>query len=307
MRDKRYHIILATTLFAILLWASVNLTYEYQTTVKAPLVVEGIPANRAVATPFPQSLAMRFRGNGWRIAALSMSGDLRCRLDYETLPPHRKALTLNDIVERLNLPLGIQPIDMKPESLFLALEPYTEKRVPVTLERAISFQEGFGQVGPTTISPESITVGGASSVVSRIRSWATAQTAFLKLKAPVDTDVPLADTASYLLTFSPASVRVRFNIQPFAEKTIPGLPVEIRSTPTSREVILIPPKIEIVVRGGIEQLADLSPGEFRAYGNYSSIVSDTTGYLEVEVTTPPDIQLVSKRPERLQYIVRTKL
>ena len=307
MRDKRYHIILATSLFAVLLWVSVNLTYEYQTTVMAPLIVDGMPANHAVATPLPQSVAMRFRGNGWRIAALAMSGDLRCHINFETLPAQRRALTLNDVVERINLPVGIQPIDMKPESLFISLEPSREKRVPVVLEHMVTFHEGFGQVGPTVISPDSITVTGAASVVSQIHSWVTAPTAFLKLKSPVDANVRLADTSSYRLTFSPASVRVQLNIQPFAEKTIPGLAVEVRSTPASREVIVIPPKIEIVVRGGIEQLANLSPGEFHVHADYEKILADTTGYLDPEVATPPDIQLVSKRPERLQYVVRTKL
>lgn len=307
MKDIRYNVILATTLFAILLWVSVNLTYEYQITATAPLVVDGIPTDRELATPLPRTVAMRFRGNGWRMAALALSGDLRCHIDFETLPANRRALTLIDIVERLNIPPGIQPVDMKPESLFLSLEPYVEKRVPVVLEHTMSFQGGFGQVGPTKILPESVTVRGASSVVSQIPSWPTAFTTFTKLKAPVDMEVRLADTSSYRLSFSPASVRVQINIQPFAERTIPGLPVEIRSIPASREVILIPPKIDIVVRGGIEQLADLTPAEFHVHTDYATLIADTTGYLDVEVTLPPDVQLVTKRPERIQYVVRTRL
>ena len=107
-----------------------------------------------------------------------------------------------------------------------------------------------------------------------------------------------------LLSLSPEEVTVR--VEPFAEKRLQGLLVEALSVPPNREVILIPPKIEVVVRGGIEQLAALTVGDFRATADYYSILSDTTGMVETEITSPSGVQIVNRKPERLQYIIRKR-
>jgi len=83
--------------------------------------------------------------------------------------------------------------------------------------------------------------------------------------------------------------------------------VEIRSEAPNREVILIPPKIEIVARGGIKQLSNISPSDFRVSINYRAILTDTTGIVDPDITAPQGIQVVSRRPEHLQYVVRRRL
>jgi hypothetical protein len=97
------------------------------------------------------------------------------------------------------------------------------------------------------------------------------------------------------------------NVQPFAEKTITGIPVEVDSVPSPREVILIPPRIELVVRGGIKQLSSIGAADFRVAVPYQSIEADTTGAVPYGITGPSEIQIVRRKPDRLQHIVRKRL
>jgi len=307
MKKGRIHIVIGAALFAALLWVIVNMRDQYQTTIVVPLVLEDIPAGKAIQTPVPRRLFLRCTSDGWRLAAMTLRGDVRCVLDVNSLPANQPALTLKDITERLNLPYGIQPITMRPESLYVRLDRTAQKKIPVTLDYQLSFKDGYGLVGSPVVTPESVQVEGAETVLKAISTWKTAYTRFENLKASVETDVMLADTSAYTLRFLPAQVRVRVNIQPFAEKPFSGLAVEVLSVPVSREVILIPPKIDVVVRGGIEQLAGLSLRDFRASVDYSVLVSDASGFIDPQVVSPAGVQLVSKRPERLQYIVRKRL
>jgi hypothetical protein len=307
MEKKRLTIILATTLSAILLWVSVNMSYEYQIVVPVPLVIENLQPTLAISTPLPNAVHLKLRGNGWRCAALMLGSSRRCILDVNSLPPNRRALTLNDIVDRIPIPLGIQPVDMKPESLFISFDAFAQKRVPVVLETPTTFRQGYGQVGPTVVNPESVTVSGAASLLSTLGSWPTMRLAFDDVKAPIDTDLPLADSASHYLAFTPEVVHVRVDVQQFAEKTVTGLVVEPLGVPSNREVILIPPKIDIVVRGGVGQLAALSVESFRATVDYTVLLSDTTGYASASIASPKGVQLVNKKPDRMQFIIRTRL
>ncbi len=307
MKKQRTHIILGATLFGILLWLSINMTYDYQTTVTAPLIVKNLPQGMAINTPMPRTLQLKLRGNGWRLASQLTGHELECVLDLASLAPKQRVIILADVAERINLPIGVQAVDMKPESLFVSLERYAEKRVPVVIEPHISFRDGYGQVGSVVIKPESVTIGGAESVLRDISAWGSGRGAFTTLRASVDSDIDIIDTSMQTLTVSPTTVHFTINVQPLAEKIFSGLPVEVRGEQPNREVILIPPKIEIVVRGGIEQLSALTRNDFRATVDYNTILADTTGYTDVEVIPPSGVQVVARRPDRLQYIVRTRL
>ena len=74
----------------------------------------------------------------------------------------------------------------------------------------------------------------------------------------------------------------------------------------------IPDQIEaahfdIVVRGDIEQLSELTLSDFEATIDFDAILADTSGYVSAKIDLPPGLQMVSRRPERHQYIVRKRL
>jgi hypothetical protein len=123
----------------------------------------------------------------------------------------------------------------------------------------------------------------------------------------VEKETALASSGEYALTLPSHAIRVSVAVQPFAEKTISGLVAVVPDLPHDREVILIPPKMDIIARAGIRRLAALSPEDFRVTVEYARILADSTGTIEPFVTGPADIQVVSRQPGRLQYIVRKKL
>jgi hypothetical protein len=140
-----------------------------------------------------------------------------------------------------------------------------------------------------------------------IVSWRTEPAVFADVKAPIDAQVPLLQDQTAPLSLSTGSIHLTVNVQPFAEKTLTGIPVEIDSVPSLREVILIPPRVELVVRGGIKQLSSISAGDFRVAVAYQAIEADTTGAVPYAVTGPDEIQIVRRKPDRLQHIVRKRL
>lgn len=307
MKKRRLHIVVASGLFGIVVWLSVSMSEQFQVTVPVPLTIENVPEGWAVRTAVPHALQVKLRGDGWRLAALLLGPELRLDLPLNSLPAGNRAVSFNDLADRISLRPGVELVDMKPDSVFLGLDRYAQKKVPVVLDCTVSFRDGYGQVGANAVEPESVMIGGAEAVLSSIDSWKTQRTAFDGLKGPVETNVTLAASNSYLITLSVPTVHVRISVQPFAEKVFSGLPVDIYAVPSNREVILIPPKIDAVVRGGIKQLANLSSNDFRVYVNYGKILSDTTGIVDAEIGAPGGIQVVSRRPEHLQYIVRKRL
>jgi hypothetical protein len=307
MKFRNIHIVFASALFGILAWGSVTLREQYLITVDAPFVLENIPDGLAVKSPLPTSLQLKMRGSGWHLAAITIGGNPRVAVSALALPPGNRAMGASDILEHLSFGPGVQLIDVKPESIRVEFDHLARKRVPVVLDEVLGLREGYGQVGQIVLSPDSVTITGAESILRGIDSWKTRREIFENVKAPIDANVPLAPSAPYRLTFSDPGVRVMINVEPYAEKTFTGIAVEVREVPSNREVILIPPKMELVVRAGIKQLSSLSLTDFHVITFYYWIAADTTGSVDTDIIAPPGAQVVSKKPERIQYIVRKRL
>ena len=307
MQRRSIYIVIFSGLFGFLAWVSVTMREDYETTVSSPFSLQDIPSGLAVQTPVPRNLQLRFRGEGWRLAGLLLGHTQGVVFPAAALPAGHRPLTFNDFADHISLAPGVRLLDVKPDSLRIELGPAVRKRVPIVLDCLASFREGYGQVGSTSVEPDSVTLTGAESVLRGIDAWKTERRFFENVRGPLDAEIPLASVSPYEITLSVPAVRIAIAVEPFAEKVIAGLPVQVTAVPSSREVILIPPRIELVVRAGIRQLSALSAGDFRVATAYESIAADSTGAVDYDVSCPAGVQLVTKRPEHIQYIVRKRL
>jgi hypothetical protein len=306
MKKKRFHIVIAVILFGILLWLSVTLRESYQITLAVPVILEDIPQGMAVRTPISRALSVKLHGDGWRLIGLEWGPTLRITLPIGASAHDGEKITFNDFADRLPFGSNIRVVDVKPESIVVHLDRYAEREIPVLLDCAFRFRDGYGAVEEPVVAPESITVGGAESVIRNLSSWKTEHHTFDDLRSSVDATVSLMQNHEYSFYLSPSRVQIRLAVEPFAEKSIGGLIVEVHSLPKDREVLFIPPRLEIVTRGGIRRLANAASADFVASVEYEHLLSDTSGRVEPTVQAPSGIQVVSKRPDRLQYVIRKR-
>ncbi len=304
MKNKNFPVVIFSTLFAAMLWASVNLGYEYQTVVSVPLVLENMKFNRALARPLPRTVNVKIRASGWQIMRLYFIPDARYMLDVGEISVKYNFAANKDLPERLKLPLEIGAIEVMPETIAVVLDEKVRKTVPVAPVVRMNFREGYGLVGEIRTTPDSITLTGARSVLEKIDQWQTSPLVFSNLKSDVTAPVTVSDTLAYAVTPSPSSVSLEMSVQPTAEKSFKGISVEVNQVPVNRLVVLIPPKIDIIVRGGIEQIAGIEQKDFSAYIDYKSILLDTSGAIQPTLTMPKNIKIVRQEPEHLQYVVR---
>jgi len=307
MENKRYHIVIGSIIFAVVLWLSVNMRDEYTIVRRIPVVLENMKDGKALKYPVPKFINVKFRGTGWLLAGLSISPDVKYFIDMSSIGAQDFSLTSRDLLEHIKLPFALQPLDVKPDSLILAVVDYTEKRVPVVSRVMPEYQDGYGQVGPLRLTPDSITLGGAEPALRTITEWQTTYRKYDGLHSPLDVTIPLEDPGDYGIELSEHSARVELNVQPFAEKTFAGIPVVATDVQPNREVIFIPPKMDIIVRGGIDQLAKLSPTDFQLTINYIDLPQDSMQSVTPTLTVPEDVKVVSKNPSRFQYIIRKRL
>ena len=307
MKHRTLHIVFAATIFGAIIWISVSMHDLYQLTVDVPLTIEGIPDGWAVRTPIPPGVQLKLRANGWRFASLMLGPDMHLSISANGLSPGSRTVLLKEVAEHFVVRPDMQLLEITPDTVAIELDRLASKRLPVQVDCSFVFGEGYGQVGAVSVTPESVTVSGADAVLKTLSAWLTEHQTFDNLRAPLDAEISLVRSTPYLLTIVPSRVHIQVNVEPFAEKTFGGLPVETRAVPSTHEVILVPPRIELVVRAGIKQLSSLSASDFHVSVDYTTILADTTGTADPQIIPPAGVQIVRKRPERLTYIIRKPL
>ena len=304
MKPRNLHIIIVAACLGTIIWLTVSLREQYQIAIDVPISIDGVPSGSAIRSPVPPTVHVKLRGDGWRLATLLMGPEVHLALPLESLTSGRRAVLMNELADRFAARPGIEIMDCDPETLSVDIDRRSKKSVPVAIDCSLSFDNGYGQVGRTSVVPESVSVSGAESIVRSIDAWRTDHRTFESLRSSVDEEIPLATSSPYQLAIRPAKVRVHVSVEPFAEQTFTGLTVQLLSAPADREVVFVPPKLDITVRGGIKQLAALSAADFRVTTDYSVIMTDTTGSIEPRIATPAGVQIVGVRPDRLTYIIR---
>jgi YbbR domain-containing protein len=304
LKNKNFHIAIISTLFAAALWISVNMGNQYQTDISVPLLLENIKPNRALAHPVPQTVTVKIQTSGWMLVELYFVPDARYAIDLADVISRLSVITNNEISERLKLPESVRALEVKPDTITIVLDEKIKKNVPLEPVVQLSFREGYGVVGDIISVPDTISLTGARSLLDRIDRWQTQLRSFTSLKSDLHVRVPVSDTLAYGVTPFPLTVDLQADVQQIAEKSLYSIPVEVDQVPGNRVVVLIPPKIDIIVRGGIQQIAAMDAKDFSAYIDYRSILLDTTGSIQPVVVLPKNLRIVRQDPERLQYVVR---
>ena len=307
MEGKRYHIIFASIVFAAAAWLTISLGDEYTIVKHMPVLVENLKEGRALKYPVPRAIDVWFRGNGWQLAALSFSSDVKYYIDFSSVGEENFTITKHDLFEHIKLPVSLQPIDVKPDTLILALDEYVEKRVPIIPHIVLEFYESYGQVGSLKLSPESVMIGGSKMLLATIAGWPTIYRKFTGVHTTIDEVIPFDEPLTYSLRLFEPAVRMLVNVQPFAEKAFTGIPLVATGIPANREVLFVPPKIDLIVRGGIDRLAKLTNADFLVTIGYQELVRDSSEYIFPSMGVPAEVKIVHRKPERFQYIIRKRL
>ena len=71
-------------------------------------------------------------------------------------------------------------------------------------------------------------------------------------------------------------------------------------------LLLIPPKIFITLRGGVDELSKLTSENINSFIEYKSLENDSTGFVTPLFDLPENISILKYEPKQFKYIIKKK-
>lgn len=292
--------------FAVLIWLYINLNLNFTVTMSLPLNIK-LGEKQALSGEMPSKIGVTFKGKGWDLLGLWMSKNLSYNLDLTNIKRDIKLNSLQLINERVNIPGNVTVVNTDPDTIMISFDNLNEKYVKVKNNLDVRLKEGYEIIGSPKITPDSIKITGASSVISQINSVPTESIVIGNVNSQFKKEVSLIDVTNGKIKIIPPVVKIEYEIELFAEKEYDDIEIKVFNIPQDKEVILIPPRAKILVRSGVEKIAKFDLSNLKAGIDYTVIENDTTGYVIPNIEIPENFKMIKVEPEKFQYIIKKKL
>lgn len=289
----------------MILWIYLNLSYSYSINIDVPVQVD-YSKSQAVSDQLPAELEVTVNGKGWDLMNILMFKKLTYRLDLSKFKQESKIITSQSINERLDLPTSVSVVKITPEEIDINLDKYSEKYVRIRSNLIVKTKENYKLIGVPVFSPDSVKIIGANSVLNKIKFIPTEIKTLDEVNSNMSGLINLKDTLGNLIKLETKSIRYSFNVELAADKNFEGIEILVNNIPENKEVLLIPPKADLSLKGGVEQLSKINTSEIKMFIDFSKLEEDTLGYFVPEIQLPVEANIINITPPKFQYIIKMK-
>ncbi|MGB5287690.1 MAG: hypothetical protein WBN42_04320 [Ignavibacteriaceae bacterium] len=301
--SKKLNIFLASIIFSIVLWGSISLSEFYYTNIDVKLSLVNLPNGYSTGSTLPDKVKLRVKGQGWRLVSLNVGPEAEYFVSVNN-DSGSQVISLYDFLESNRWLLSdVDIISIQPDSLRFYVERIISKKLSIKLDLDLEFKPGYDLASDILLNPDSVMAFGPVSFLKTMKEIRTKIKPLGPLDSKTETEVGLPIINGF--TFDANQIEVTIDVQKIVDKQFDNIPVEVLNIPQGKEVVLLPNKIALNIRGGIEILGKLDEKQFRAYVYYNELVQDTTGSVTPKFEMLKNVTLQYFKPERLRYIIRS--
>lgn len=299
---KKNILMIVLSLFvSMILWISIALSNKYYSTFDIPLKIINYPEGYSAANTSTSSIKIKLRGSGLELLALKLNpvGEFLVTANADS---GKKFIRLmNNIAENQYLTSGLDVIDISPDTVSVLIEKEITKKVKVIPHVKLTYKDGYGLASDILVYPDSVNIIGPRSLIEKFEYAPTQLFEINLLSKKLFEDVNLKNLHG--ISYEYNQVKLGIDVQQIVEKEM-SINVGISDVPPDRDIVLIPNKIDIVLRGGIDFLGKIDENQIISTVNYNDVITDTLGSVIPKVLNPVNTKVINVKPQRLKYVVK---
>jgi hypothetical protein len=114
----------------------------------------------------------------------------------------------------------------------------------------------------------------------------------------------LADTLVGVVQFQRVPIVCALNVQQMAEMFFEDVPIICLGAPNNADAGIRPMRVSVLLRGGIDDIAKLTPEQIRVSVDYNQTLTTQTGLLKPKVSVPAGLGVARVSPAYLRVVRR---
>lgn len=300
---NNYQVKLLSLLSALFLWFYVVTDNTYPHAVSVPLSITNVPDDWILLEKPPESIRVLFRGTGKAFMGL---GFRNRRFELDITRPEQEAVYPLDI----SLIRGISRTEncrairiLGQDSVLIRMEQALEKKVAIDPDINVTLRDGYTKVGDTGLEPDSILIRGPRSLVNNIENVRTELYSKERVSGKLRGKIRLTSPESELISYSSDETTFFVDIQRIHEIVMTDIPVEVINVPRGTRAVVVPPKLSLKLRGGVDVLMNLKKEDIQATIDYQRKRRSTELRIPASINHPRDVTFSEVTPRTFELYV----
>jgi YbbR domain-containing protein len=285
---------------AVFLWLFVVSNNYYTTIINIPIEVRNLnERKKAYKKEIPQIANVRFKGKGRSIIKTLLLKDFvkdfKLVIDLDRIA-EEYSFYLNEYYNRypqkVSIPSAfeLQYVEVVyPDSIYISLDEYMVKNVPIKSKIVINPTPGYIKVGKPSLDSSLVTIAGAKNAIQSIDYIYTVNDTFDNIDIPFNKKVSLERINNTLIEYSFLNVNYNQDIQAISERIITGVPVLIKNNLKGLVVRKNPSTVSLTVVGGINYIAKIEPSDIIVSIDLTYLWSPKKQFYEPKIIVPDQI------------------
>ncbi|MFC1492636.1 YbbR-like domain-containing protein [candidate division KSB1 bacterium] len=312
--SARFKSITGAIILAFFLWLYVALNRTVTDDISCRLIPVNIIPGKTLTVDLPEHVNVSVTGQGIDLLLLHLfwRSEITFDLDMRSIRRYY-VFNIKDerYLDRISMPrefrdaVSINGI-ISPDTISIRLEDIAVRRLPVGAGNiTLELRDGYTLVGGLKFDPDSIEVSGPESSVDELTEIMTVEKVYQNKRSDFSEMINVLSIPTITLDLSENEVEVFADIQKIGEKNIAAVPINVVGNPGSRQVEILPSTLNIIIKGGVDHIKDLSVDDIYAYVNYDRSWRRDGEYIaRVNIELPDYIISYEVSPQDFKVIVK---
>lgn len=290
---------------AFFLWLIVQMSDTYVDQVPIDINYSNLPTDSVAVIPLPSVGKAQVKATGFRLlfAQLSIKKPSITidHQDYSDKQVIRSQQLLRSMSN--NMPQGFDLLSLQPDTILLAFEPLSRKKVPVQLVENISIAKQYGTKNAIVLQPDSVELEGPSMLIDSIDVWYTDTLQLKEVKNSVTDTLNLSRPEFASIHVYPDQINYSLEIEPYTEAKV-KVPVKLLNVPNGIEITTYPKEVEVRFMVGLSEHDKAVNSIFEVVADLQGI--DLTGdqLLTLKLVQQPNfVKNITLYPTTAEYII----
>lgn len=310
---RRLHIFVLCLLCSAMFWLFTKLSQENESTFQQYLIIQDFPEGKTGVNQSDSTFRFILETTGLRlITERYFTQDDTLFLEADQLPTIQRNnqaghfITAEELENRLNEKYGdwANVRQVFPDTIHVEVVPAITKKLPVELNKDISFEKRFGPYGDQTVTPDSVSVTGPKTMldtmeVIRTRFWQQ-QDIRSSVRKTLDLELP-----SSLVQADEQQIRLHIPVEEFTEASI-SLPISIDCPQPLEDgqLRLFPAQVELVYLVALRDYRVVNENMFEVSVTCPQADLTNTDRLHVRLDNyPAFVEVLNIRPSSVDYVI----
>lgn len=285
-------------------WFLVKLSEDYVTQTSFRLQLDEVPADKWVSSE-EQSVKMSLNIDGFHTLRYKMIRDRFVSIPLDEVPfrlenGNTYSFSSQYVAEKVAEKLGINASDitMNDAKIYFNMDALKSKVVPVDLQSDITTARQYDIYGIPMLDPSSVTIFGPQDVIDTIRTVRTEPLTMSNVSQDFSTTVAL-DLLGGQIRSNIKEVKAEIQVEKFTEMDV-EVPIRIAD---SLKIRFFPEAMSVKCLVAMRDYASITPESFAVAVDNQQLQA-MKPLLDVRLATwPPTVQILSTRPDKVEYLI----